>query len=148
MSLETVRAVEALERECFAVPWSLDSLTGELSNPLAVCYTASLHGILVGYAGMHHVLDEGHITNIAVTAARRKQGVASALLRALLRYAEENGLRLVTLEVRASNEAAIALYRSHRFEPVGVRKGYYRGPAEDAVIMTRNREAENVFSGV
>lgn len=137
MSLSTVEAVEALEKECFSNPWSLDSLAEELSNPLAVFYTASIDGKVVGYVGMHHIIDEGYITNIAVTESHRRQGIANRLMREILSYAEENDLRMVTLEVRPSNTAAVAMYESLDFEQTGQRRDYYANPTEDALIMTR-----------
>lgn len=137
MSLETVQAVETLEQECFSNPWSLDSLAEELSNPISVFYVATVNDVLVGYAGMHHIIDEGYITNIAVTEAFRRNGVATALLNALLDYAKENDLRMLTLEVRPSNAEALALYMAFKFEQTGQRKNYYRGPTEDALILTR-----------
>lgn len=137
MTLETVEAVEALERECFSSPWSLDSLVEELSNPLSVFYIARSAEGVVGYVGMHHILDEGYLTNLAVTASFRRQGVARALLDQVLAYGEEHELQMVTLEVRASNEPAIALYKRFDFEQEGRRKSYYQDPVEDALIMTR-----------
>ena len=137
MNLETVEAVEALEQECFASPWSLDSLAEELSNPLAVFYTAETAGKIVGYVGMHHIIDEGYITNIAVAERFRGAGVARALLARLAAYAEENDLQMITLEVRPSNAPAIGLYESFGFERTGGRKDFYTNPTEDALIMTR-----------
>lgn len=137
MTIETVEAVEALERECFPRPWSLASLTGELGNPMAVFRTAGVDGVIAGYVGMHHILDEGHLTNIAVSGRFRRQGIASALMAYLLDYAAEHDLRMVTLEARRSNAAAVALYEGLGFERTGCRAGYYDAPAEDALIMTR-----------
>lgn len=137
MSLDTVEAVEVLEQECFSNPWSLDSLAEELSNPMAVFYTAEADGAVAGYVGMHHIIDEGYITNIAVSERFRRRGIATALMKHILAYAEENDLRMVTLEVRRSNSAAIALYEGLDFEETGGRKDYYTNPTEDALIMTR-----------
>ena len=137
MTMENITQVEALEKQCFSVPWSIDSLAQELSNPMAVFYTAHIDGEIAGYAGMHHIIDEGYIANIAVSPAHRRRGIASALVGELLAYAEENELAMLTLEVRASNEAAIALYTRFGFEPAGHRRRFYTGPVEDAIIMTR-----------
>lgn len=136
MGLDTLREVEALEQECFSNPWSLDSLADELSNPIAVVRTAAINGKVVGYAGMHHIIDEGYITNIAVTQSHRRTGVATALMEELIRYAEENDLRMLTLEVRPSNHAAIAFYKKFNFEQEGRRTHYYTNPTEDALILT------------
>jgi ribosomal-protein-alanine N-acetyltransferase len=137
MSLANVEAVEAIERECFSHPWSLDSLAEELSNPLAVFRVVSVDGKIAGYVGMHHILDEGYVTNIAVRAEFRRRGLASALMRYLIAYAQDMDMRMVTLEVRASNAGAIALYEGFKFEEAGFRRGFYTSPTEDALIMTR-----------
>ena len=93
-------------------------------------------GNVIGYAGLHVVLDEGYIDNIAVEEAARRHGVASALLDVYCRFAAVN-LAFLTLEVRKSNAPAIALYEKHGFQQAGLRKGYYQHPREDALIMTR-----------
>ena len=92
---------------------------------------------VLGYVGMMFVLDEGYISNVAVSPEHRRQGIASALIGELLRRAEELRLSFVTLEVRESNAPAIALYERFGFAPVGRRKGYYDAPKEDAILMTR-----------
>lgn len=137
MNAETVEAVAELDKLCFTSPWSLASLSAELSNPLAVFLTAIVDNEIVGYAGMHHIIDEGYVTNIAVLPAYRRRGVARALTEALLQYGVQNGLRIVTLEVRESNIAARELYKSLRFNDVGRRVNYYSRPSEDAILMTR-----------
>ena len=136
MDADTVISVSALETVCFPDPWSIRSLRDELKNPLAVYYTALLGARVVGYAGMHHIVDEGHITKIAVHPEQRRQGVGSLMIEALLRCAKERGMRLLTLEVRASNDAAVALYEHLGFVSLGRRCGYYSRPKDDAVIMT------------
>ena len=95
---------------------------------------------VVGYAGLQAVLDEGYITNVAVRPDCRKQGVAGKLLQVFLDFAQANHLAFLTLEVRASNYPAIALYGSRGFRGVGRRKNYYEHPREDAIIMTREFE--------
>ena len=136
MDLENVHQVAELEKECFADPWSLSSLLGEILNPNAVYLTAMRGQAVLGYLGMHQILDEGHITNLAVAPACRRDGLGRMLLIELIAYARERDFAFLTLEVRASNEAAIALYRGLGFEQAGLRRGYYKHPAEDAVIMT------------
>lgn len=136
MTQENVEAVAALEQECFSSPWSLDSLVEELSNPLAVYYTAFRDGELVGYIGMHHIIDEGYINNVAVRESCRRQGIATQLLETLMDYAKKEDLLTLTLEVRASNQAAIAMYKDFGFKEVGLRKAYYTLPTEDAALMT------------
>ena len=93
-------------------------------------------GSILGYAGLHVIVDEGYIDNIAVTPDARRHGVASALLDVYCRFGAVN-LAFLTLEVRASNEAARGLYEKYGFQQAGLRPGYYQHPREDAVIMTR-----------
>lgn len=92
---------------------------------------------VVGYAGLQVVLDEGYITNVAVRPECRRQGIAGKLLQVFLDFAQGNHLAFLTLEVRASNYDAIALYGSRGFRSVGRRKNYYEHPKEDAIIMTK-----------
>jgi len=129
--------VEAIERQCFPDPWSRRMLEDTLRQSGTVMLSAlAQDGRLAGYASMHMVLDEGYINNIAVAPACRRQGAGSALLLALERAAKKERLSFLTLEVRASNAAAQALYAKHGFVPVGRRKNYYAQPREDAVLMT------------
>lgn len=130
--------IEEIERQCFSCPWTLDQLRSQLSDDRHVFLAAvAENGAVLGYVGMMFVLDEGYISNVAVAPAYRRQGVADALTSALVMRAEELGLAFVTLEVRAGNEPAKALYAKHGFVPVGRRKNYYDLPKEDAILMTR-----------
>ena len=130
--------VAELERICFSVPWSRNMLAEELDNLLSAFLVAlDDSGRVVGYAGLQVVLDEGYITNVAVRPECRRMGVASQLLQVFLNFAEANKLAFLTLEVRASNYDAIALYGSRGFRSMGRRKNYYEHPKEDALIMTR-----------
>ena len=129
--------VAELERICFSVPWSRNMLAEELDNLLSAFLVAlDDSGRVVGYAGLQVVLDEGYITNVAVRPGCRRMGVASLLLQVFLNFAKANKLAFLTLEVRASNYDAIALYGSRGFRSVGRRKNYYEHPKEDAIIMT------------
>ncbi len=129
-------AVAQIERDCFSAPWSEKMLAEELCNGFShYAVAVGDEGNVLGYVGLQTVLDEGYITNIAVAPAYRRRGVADALLEALCR-SEQEKLAFLTLEVRASNEAAIALYRKHGFVPVGRRRDYYDHPKEDAILMT------------
>lgn len=135
--------VAELERVCFPDPWSRNMLKEELENDLAAFLVAlDGQGAVAGYAGLQVILDEGYILNIAVRPDCRRQGVASRLLRVFLDFAKGNQLAFLTLEVRASNYAAIALYGSRGFRGVGRRKNYYEHPREDAVIMTLDLTGE------
>ena len=130
--------IEAIERQCFSCPWTLEQLRSQLSDDRHVFLAAVAEsGAVLGYVGMMFVLDEGYISNVAVAPDFRRQGVADALIAALMRRAEERRLAFVTLEVRAGNEPAKALYSKHGFVPVGRRKKYYDLPKEDAILMTR-----------
>lgn len=142
MTIANVKDIEDVERQCFSQPWSLDSLVQELSNPHAVYRTACLDGKTAGYAGMHHIIDEGYITNIAVLPSYRRRGIAKALLDDMLEYAGKNGLSMLTLEVRENNAAARYLYESYGFKNVGRRKNFYQSPTEDGIIMTRELNQE------
>jgi len=127
-----------LEKECFSQPWSEDGLRAELNNPNAVFYVAVADGVTAGYVGMHHVVDVCYIANLAVLKEFRKQGIAGSLLQCLCDYAQNSSAAELTLEVRASNDAAIALYKKNGFEVVGKRPNFYKKPTEDAFIMTKN----------
>lgn len=136
MTAELIPQIAALERVCFSDPWSEGMFRETLFNDMAsVLAAVTEEGQVVGYAVLHCVLDEGNIDNIAVAPEFRRQGVAEELLGVFLRFAQAH-LALLMLEVRASNEPAIALYRKHGFQPVGRRKHYYHAPREDAILMT------------
>ena len=140
MDRSHVGQIAELERECFSAPWSEAMLTEALFDAQASFIVAeSEDGGLLGYAGLHVVLDEGYIDNIAVEEAARRHGVGDALLDVFCRFAAAN-LAFLSLEVRASNYGAIALYGSRGFRGVGRRKNYYEHPREDAIIMTREFE--------
>ena len=135
--------VAELERVCFPDPWSRNMLKEELENDLAAFLVAlDGEGAVAGYAGLQVVLNEGYILNVAVRPDCRRQGVAGQPLQVFLNFARGNRLSFLTLEVRASNYAAIALYGSRGFRGVGRRKNYYEHPREDAVIMTLDLTGE------
>ncbi len=136
MAAEHIEQVAAIEKTCFSHPWSEELLREELWNDSAVVIVAEgVDGTVLGYAGLQTVLDEGYINNVAVASPFRRQGVADELIAAFVRFGQAK-LAFLTLEVRASNAPAIALYEKHGFQPVGRRKNYYDDPTEDAVLMT------------
>ena len=138
MTADHLDEVAELERVCFSMPWSRKMLAEELDNALSAFLVAlDEEGQVAGYAGLQVVLDEGYITNVAVRPDCRRRGVAGKLLQVFLDFAQGNRLAFLTLEVRASNYDAIALYGSRGFRSVGRRKNYYEHPKEDALIMTR-----------
>ena len=129
-------AIAALERQCFTDPWSVEMLRPELPDDSHEFLLAVEGDTLLGYVGLMAVLDEGYLSNIAVSPEHRRQGIAEALLKALFVRARARKLSFVTLEVRAGNVPAQTLYRKLGFTEVGVRRGYYEHPREDAVLMT------------
>ena len=136
MSFEDIDQVCEIENLSFATPWSRESFESELSkNSLAKYIVAKVDGKVAAYGGMWIVLDEAHITNIAVHPDYRGQKIGEKLVRAMLQTAKESGTAHITLEVRASNEVARNLYKKLDFKDSGIRKGYYADTGEDAVIM-------------
>ncbi len=144
MNADHLDEIERLERICFSRPWSRRMLAEELENQCAAFLVAEdgETGAVLGYAGLLVVADEGYITNVAVFPEYRRRGVAACILEIYLNFARANQLAFLTLEVRPSNEAAIALYQRHGFEEVGRRKNYYDLPKEDALILTRYFDKE------
>lgn len=131
--------IEALEKICFASPWSRESLLYELTeNPMATYIVAELENRVIGYVGIWAIVDEGHITNVAVSPNYRRMQVGSALIKTMLDVTIKAGISQHTLEVRAGNESAKGLYRKFGFEEAGLRKGYYEDNGEDAIIMWRH----------
>lgn len=137
MDRSHLEGIAELERTCFSHPWSVDMLAEELYNETASFLVAEGEdGSVLGYAGLHVVLDEGYIDNVAVDPAYRRQGIADALIDTFVRFGAAK-LAFLTLEVRSGNAPAIALYEKHGFYEVGRRKDYYDDPKEDAILMTR-----------
>ena len=131
-----VDGIHAIEVECFSEPWCRESIISQLNGNNHVFLVALDGECVVGYVGMMYVLDEGYISNVAVTSAYRRKKIADALICRLLEIANTLELSFVTLEVRESNEPAKTLYTKHGFKAVGLRKGYYTKPKENAVLMT------------
>ena len=139
MSAEHLDALASLERICFSRPWSRQMLADELDNQCAAFLVALEPETekVIGYAGLLVAADEGYITNVAVFPQYRRRGAAGKLLDVFLRFARANHLAFLTLEVRPSNAAAIALYTRFGFREAGRRRNYYDLPKEDALILTR-----------
>ena len=136
--------IERLERLCFSRPWNRRMLAEELENQCAAFLVAEAAdtGAVLGYAGLLVVADEGYITNVAVFPEYRRCGIAAQILKVYLNFARANDLAFLTLEVRPTNTAAIALYQRFGFEEVGRRRNYYDLPKEDALILTRYFDKE------
>ena len=133
---ELLPQIQRIEQQSFSVPWTDAMLRMQLQPDSHVFLTAETDEGVVGYVGMLYVLDEGYISNVAVRPDKRRRGVADALLDALEARARTLLLRFMTLEVRRSNESALALYEKHGYRVVGCRKNYYENPTEDALLMT------------
>ena len=143
MTQKDVDSIEKLESLVYGKHhWSKDSFYSELTNNLARYFCAFTQtDELIGYAGSWLILDEAHITNIAVSSEYRKKGVGEALLTSMIDTCYEEMVKYITLEVRVSNKAAISLYEKYSFKSLGTRKGYYQNNNEDALIMW----TENIF---
>ena len=129
--------VAAIERECFRDPWPEDLIGRWIAGGDKRFYVCTDDaGAMLGYIGAQFVLDEGYIGNVAVTHAARRQGAGRALVEAMAARARADGLSFLTLEVRAQNAAARELYENCGFVEVGLRRGYYDSPPDDAVLMT------------
>ncbi len=132
-----IPAVQALDRLAFTVPWPPSAYAHELHHsPHSRLWVAEADGKVAGFAVLWLILDEAHIATLAVHPAFRRRGIGRKLLETMLTAAQANGARLATLEVRAGNFAAQALYRRHGFRVVGRRPKYYTDNGEDALIMT------------
>ena len=132
-----------LEQECFTIPWSRESFRQEIADTaMKLYFVAEEAGKVVGYAGMWHVVNEGHITNVAVAESHRGQGIGDILVQRLIAEAHAREMIGLTLEVRMSNYAAQKLYTKNGFKPEGIRKNYYSETKEDAIVMWLNFDAE------
>lgn len=127
--------VAELEKLCFGSPWSRESLKLLTNEGIGTGVVCRKDGIVCAYGGMLVAVDEGQITNIATHPDYRRQGYGKAVVEALIKYAKNNRLESISLEVRASNKAAIDLYAALGFKVEGKRKDFYTMPREDALVM-------------
>ena len=138
MTDEHIPSIAQLEKECFGeCAWSENSLRESLQTDGASFFVALCDGKIAGYVGMNIVLDEGYITNVAVSGNFRRKGIADGLIARLDECMEQKKLSFISLEVRVSNSPAICLYEKNGYKNLGVRKNFYRLPTEDAYIMTK-----------
>lgn len=136
MTLDDIPAVLEVEHASFTMPWSEAAFYNELTNNRFAAYIlAEVNGRVIGYCGVWVIIDEAHITNIALLPEYRGKKIGEALLRTGINYARMRGARKMTLEVRVSNEPAQSLYRKLGFKPGGIRKNYYTDDYEDALVM-------------
>jgi len=137
MNVKHIKQVHDIETTCFSIPWSEAAFRDELAKGERAVYAVALDektDTPIGYGGMWHIINEGHITNIAVMPEFRRAGVGQQLLDYLLDAAKSLEMIGLTLEVRMGNEPAQKLYTKNGFKPEGIRKNYYES-GEDAVIM-------------
>lgn len=124
-----------LEKQINSAPWSEQAFRNELGHPHGVFKVAKLDNKIIGYGGVWLVIDEAHITTVAVAEEFRKRGIGKEIVRQLLEEARQRGMTCSTLEVRASNTPAIKLYENLGFKTIATRKGYYPDNKEDALVM-------------
>ncbi len=140
MTPDDLDGVMAVEQGSFAAPWSRSAFAEELEKNRLARYLVALDGdVIVGYAGTWLVINEAHVTNVAVQVGRRHEGIGRLLMEALMKLARDEGMESMTLEVRVSNEAAKALYYQLGFVSAGIRKNYYSETKEDALILWREK---------
>ena len=136
MLIDDLGAILEIERDSFSTPWVLEAFKAELKdNEYARYFCLELDGQVIGYMGLWFILDEGHITNIAIAPNYRGQHWGDFLMRFVMAKMAEQGMERMTLEVRVSNNPAQSLYKRLGFASAGVRKGYYADTGEDALIM-------------
>ena len=140
MNAGQVAQIAALEKICFSDPWSENSIASELENKLAHWLVAQEGEMVAGYIGSQTVLGETDMMNVAVHPDFRRRGIAEALVKRLVEDLQAMESHCLTLEVRASNAPAIALYEKLGFSQIGRRKNYYRNPREDALILRKEWE--------
>ncbi len=137
MTFDDIDEVVKLERENFSVPWDENGFFSFMIREGNVFLCAVEDGSICGYGGMLTAADQADITNVSVSAAKRRQGIGTALMEGLFKASEALGVRKIFLEVRKSNAAAISLYEGLDFKEFGVRRNYYEAPIEDALIMIK-----------
>jgi ribosomal-protein-alanine N-acetyltransferase len=141
MTVEDIDEVLYIEKETFPIPWSKDAFEKEISeNELSIYLVAEVETRVAGYGGFWKILDEAHITNIAVKNEFRGKGIGDAVLLGIVDYCDTHKIPHITLEVRLSNTVAQNLYKKYGFKSEGIRPKYYTDNDEDAIIMWRNKE--------
>jgi ribosomal-protein-alanine N-acetyltransferase len=135
LRLDDLDQIMYIEERCFSTPWSKESFEMELLNQMAYYQCATINNKLVGYMGMWKIIDEAHITNVAVLPEYRKKGLASRMIEKMIEISRCSEITSMTLEVRESNRDARELYEKFDFKAMGKRPNYYNKPVEPAIIM-------------
>lgn len=135
MNALDIDGVLAVEQQSFTTPWSREGFVNEMNNDLSYYLVMVEAGRIIGYAGMWLIVDEAHVTNVAVLPTHRGRKLGEQLMTALIEHAKKRGALRMTLEVRASNEVAQNLYGKFGFVSQGRRRNYYVETKEDAIIM-------------
>lgn len=139
MTIRDVDAVYEIEKDSFTLAWTKEAFEQEmLKNEFAYYVLAETEEGVIGYCGMWLVMDEAHITNIAISPQQRGNKFGEALMKEAMDQAKARGAKLMTLEARVSNIAALNLYKKLGFQNGGIRKGYYTDNQEDAIVMWVN----------
>lgn len=139
MELDDIAQIVAIEEASFSTPWTADAFHSELTmNEHAHYVVLEKDGRVIGYCGLWIIIDESHITNIAILPEYRGQKLGDALLKEVISEAKTLGVKTMTLEVRVSNEVAKQLYRKYGFQNGGIRKRYYADNQEDGLVMWVN----------
>lgn len=138
-NLEDIFSIYEISTLCFPISWSITSIKGELSSNTHARYVVAVeNGTVVGFAGLWIIVDEGHVTNVAVHPDFRRKGIGTLLMDKLMFISKNENLIGLTLEVRKSNLSAQNLYKQFGFVEEGVRKNYYSDNGEDAIIMWKH----------
>ncbi len=143
-SLSDVKEIAEIENLCFSVPWSEKAVEEFIENPLCVMFCAKQNGIIAGYVGLYIIIGDCDIANVAVLPEFRKRGIAIKLMEHAESFAKEKNVNKLMLEVRASNLPAISLYEKLGFSTVGIRKNYYTQPKEDALLMDKTIDEQDL----
>ncbi|MGQ9617361.1 MAG: ribosomal protein S18-alanine N-acetyltransferase [Candidatus Aminicenantia bacterium] len=138
MRFEDIDRVVEIERKSFSNPWSRDAFIYEIESEVSYPWVVELDNEIVGYSVHWLIIDEAHLSNIAVDPLHRGKGIGRFILEKVIESIRKKGAKFITLEVRVSNRIAIALYTRMNFKIAGIRKNYYINPVEDAFIMIKN----------
>ncbi len=140
MRIQDLERVIEIENQSFSNPWSKDAFIYEMGSGISYPWVVEVDNKIVGYSIHWVIIDEAHLSNIAIDPLYRRMGIGRFLLEKLVESTKKKGAKFITLEVRASNSSAISLYKKMNFKVIGTRKNYYTNPLEDALIMMKSLE--------